>query len=316
MTAEMGRGQMIKVRDIAYGRFRVPDLDVAETFLLDFGMVRSARTDTALYMRGTDPHHHLYIAELGEPEYVGTGYYADSEQDLAIIATADGAGEIEDIDEPGGGKRVCLTDPEGFQVEIVHGIESVDPLPVSNLFDRNFGTAQSRKGDLVRLQKGPAQVKRCGHVVLNVSDPMACDAWYKEHLGFISSDEMYDGDEDNVVFTFNRLDRGKEFVDHHVLLTVPRQPKGLGHLAFEVEDVNAVYLGHEWLKAKGYKHSWGIGRHIYGSQIFDYWYDPFDFRVEHWTDGDLLNADIPPNREPANEALKVQWGTGPEFRLE
>ena len=36
---------VIKVRDLAYGRLRAPDLDVMEEFLTNFGMIRSARTD-------------------------------------------------------------------------------------------------------------------------------------------------------------------------------------------------------------------------------------------------------------------------------
>ncbi len=42
---------MIKVTDVAYARFRAPDLDKMEGFLKDFGLERSARTDNALYMR-------------------------------------------------------------------------------------------------------------------------------------------------------------------------------------------------------------------------------------------------------------------------
>ena len=34
----------IKVRELAYGRLRSPDLDVQEEFLTNFGMVRVART--------------------------------------------------------------------------------------------------------------------------------------------------------------------------------------------------------------------------------------------------------------------------------
>ena len=73
----------IKATDIAYGRFRSPDLDLMEEFLTRFGLVRSARTPTALYMRGTDPPHHIHITEKGEPKFVGLAYYAASEDDLA-----------------------------------------------------------------------------------------------------------------------------------------------------------------------------------------------------------------------------------------
>lgn len=31
-------------------------------------------------------------------------------------------------------------------------------------------------------------------------------------------------------------------------------------------------LGHNWLAKKGWTNCWGVGRHVLGSQIFDYWY--------------------------------------------
>jgi len=63
------------------------------------------------------------------------------------------------------------------------------------------------------------------------------------------------------------------------------------HAAFEVEDVDALMAGHDHLKNAGFDHHAGIGRHILGSQTFDYWRDPWGHVVEHFTDGDLLNAD-------------------------
>ena len=57
----------IKVTDLAYGRLRAPDLDAMEEFLTHFGLVRAERTPTALYMRGSDPPHHIHVTEKGEP---------------------------------------------------------------------------------------------------------------------------------------------------------------------------------------------------------------------------------------------------------
>ena len=82
---------IIKAKDMAYGRLRAPDLDLMEEFLIRFGMTRSARTPTALYMRGTDPFHHIHVTEKGDPKFVGFAYYAESEDDLARIAKAPGA---------------------------------------------------------------------------------------------------------------------------------------------------------------------------------------------------------------------------------
>jgi hypothetical protein len=41
---------------------------------------------------------------------------------------------------------------------------------------------------------------------------------------------------------------------------------------FEMHDFDTQVLGHDWLRSKGYANCWGVGRHIMGSQIFDYWY--------------------------------------------
>lgn len=67
-------------------------------------------------------------------------------------------------------------------------------------------------------------------------------------------------------------------------------------------------LGHEYLKAREREAAWGVGRHIMGSQIFDYWKDPFGNELEHWTDGDLFTAADPPAKQTMQALLAVQWG--------
>src|SRR4030095_12773601 len=162
----MERMAWIKVTDIAYGRRRPPALDVAEEFLTRFGMVRTERTATALYMRGTDPAHHIHVTEKGEPKFVRLAYYAASEDDLKLLSKAPGASAVEAIDEPGGGKRVRLTEPNGYQIEVVHGIAKLPPIPNKR---QKLNTAEEpllRAGELMRLPKGPSHVKRIGHGVL------------------------------------------------------------------------------------------------------------------------------------------------------
>ena len=93
-----------KVSEFLYGRLRSPDLQEAETFLSEFGMVRVARTRTALYMRGTDPAQYIHVTELGEPRFLGLGFAVTDLDDLKRLAKLPGASGIESIDEPGGGK--------------------------------------------------------------------------------------------------------------------------------------------------------------------------------------------------------------------
>ena len=84
--------------------------------------------------------------------------------------------------------------------------------------------------------------------------------WYREMLGFVCSDDVYAGEKDHLIGSFNRLDRGDDFVDHHVFFCLRREKTGLNHLSFEVPDIDDVAMGHDYLKI-GYEHMWGIGRH-------------------------------------------------------
>lgn len=47
-----------------------------------------------------------------------------------------------------------------------------------------------------------------------------------------------------------------------------------------------------------------------GSQIFDYWWDPTGFMVEHYVDGDLVNEKTPTGRGLAGDESLAVWGPG------
>lgn len=300
---------MVRVTDIAYGRIRSPDLDAQEEFLTNFGMVRADRTKNALYMRGTDPDHHIHVTELGEPGFIGLAYYVSSEDELKDAAKIEGASAIEEIDEPGGGKRVRVTEPNGYQIEVIHGMEMLDKLPIrKNVL--NWGEQRNRRvGELTRIPRGPSQVKRIGHAVIGTPTAKTATEWFRQNLGFVCSDDVFAGDKDNIIATFNRIDGGEDYVDHHVFLCVQNERAGLNHMAFEVQDIDDVVMGHEYMKEVGkYDHVWGLGRHVLGSQVFDYWFDPWHRVHEHWTDSDRLNNKNPPNLIPAEDGLTSQWG--------
>jgi catechol 2,3-dioxygenase-like lactoylglutathione lyase family enzyme len=303
---------LIKVKDLAFGRLRSPDLDQAEEFLTHFGMIRAARTPKALYMRGTDPSHHLHVTELGTPGFVGLAYYAASEEDLQRVAKAPGASAVEAIDEPGGGRRVRLREPNGYQVEVVHGIEALPPITVPRQ-PMNTGTEPLRRaGEPMRLRKSPAPIKRMGHGVLGTPKVRETVQWFRDTLGFIGSDDVYAGTKDNIIGSFNRCDRGDEYVDHHTLFCVMNERAGLNHMSFEVPDVDAVFMDHEYLARLGkYEHMWGVGRHLLGSQVYDYWCDPWGRVHERWADTDRLNARTPANLLSVEEGFVSQWGEAP-----
>ena len=303
---------IIRVRDIAWGRIQSPDLDKQEEFLTRFGMITSERTNDKLFMRGTGSSHHIHITEKGDPSFISLAFRADSEDDLHKLAKEAGdASGVEDIDEPGGGKRVRLTEPNGYTIEVVHGIEEVDEITLER-FAYNLGNIDkyNRAGELWRTPRGPAHVMRIGHGVMGTPKMEECTAWIRHHIGLIASDEVYvEDDKEKVIASFNRIDAGKDFVDHHVFLYVHNDNAGLNHISFEVPDFDDVMMGHEHLRDMGeYDHVWGIGRHVLGSQIFDYWKDPWGRVHEHWADTDTLNTDYGTRYVPAEEGLESQWG--------
>ncbi len=303
---------VIKVKELAYGRLRAPDLDAMEEFLTHFGMSRSARTDDALYMRGTDSAHHIHITEKGEPGFIGFAYLADSEEDLETLSKQPGASAVEDIDAPGGGRRVILTEPNGYRIEVVHGIETLPEIELAPRGLLNSGAEPLRRaGEPLRLGESPAPVKRIGHGVLATPKVVETAQWFQHHLGFLVSDNVYAGSEDNIIGSFNRCDRGAEYTDHHVLFCIHMDRAGLNHLSFEIPDIDAVFKDHEYLAGlKKYEHMWGVGRHLLGSQVFDYWCDPWGHAHERWADTDRMNADTPPNLIDAETGLSSQWGEG------
>lgn len=306
----------IKVREMAYIRLRCPDLDLQERFLTDFGMQRVARTASVLYMRGTDPNQYLHVTEKGSPKVLGLAWYARNQHDLETLAGVPGASGIEHLDAPGGGLRVRLQDPNGYAVEVVCGIDSPAPIPVASRSINSGHSPLNRAGTLMRVKAGPSSVKRIAHGVLFTPRFSETLRWYREMLGFISSDDLYADSTDNIIASFNRCDAGTDYVDHHTFFTMRNEEAGLNHVSFEVHDIDDVFSGHDYLQAQGrYSHVWGVGRHLLGSQVFDYWEDPWGKVHEHWADSDRLNARNGSNLMQLEEGLRSQWGEAPPARF-
>lgn len=306
---EKEESPLIKVQDIAYVRFSAPDLDEMDRFAAAFGFSLTAREGDKVYHRGSDPSPYIHVTELGDAGFLGAAFEAASADDLAAAATLEGASSVQKLEAPGGGHVVRLTDPDGYRIEIVHGREKLAALPVQTALGVNRGSERQRMGSVHRPPPGPSLVKRIGHVVVRVSDFRRSEDWYKTRFGFLSSDEVYLGEPENVITSFMRCDLGKGYTDHHTILCVGVGEPGFDHAAFEVEDVDAVMAGHDHLSNAGYEHHAGVGRHVLGSQIFDYWRDPWGHVHEHFTDGDLLNTDHKTGRHDPGTALGTAWGS-------
>ncbi|MGY5099782.1 VOC family protein [Streptomyces sp. 900105245] len=301
---------VIKVADLAWLEFEKPDLDRAETFARDFGFAIAARTEEALWLRGTFAGPPCMVIRRGHASrFVGPAFRAAERTDLDRLAAATGHA-VRDIDVPGGGKSVSLLDPSGLPVRVVHCGEQLPALPEQEPLFLNFGTDHRRTHTTQRPPREPSRIQRLGHVVLETRSFVRALDWYLDTLGLIVSDFLFlDGQRRRgPTMAFIRCDQGSLAVDHHTLALHLGPGTGYVHSAYQVTDLDSIAAGGEYLAERGYKRSWGIGRHVQGSQLFDYWRDPDHFMLEHFADGDLFSCDLEPGWAPMSASGLAQWG--------
>jgi hypothetical protein len=301
---------VIKVHDLAWLDFQKPDLVRAEAFAHAFGFATALRTADELQLRGTDAVAPCVVIRRGpKSRFVGTTFKAADEADVRRLAKASGA-VPRALPDTIGGLAVDLADPSGIPVHVVAGTHRLEALPPQSAQTFNFGNELRRTNATQRPSRRPARVQRLGHVVLQTTKYLEALNWYLDQLGMIVSDFLfYPGQRDRgPTMSFIRCDRGETPADHHTVAIALGPTNRYVHSAYQVCDLDALAAGGEYLKDLGYQRSWGIGRHIQGSQIFDYWRDPEGFLVEHFSDGDMFDCTLQPGWAPFTGSGLAQWG--------
>ncbi|KAH8655230.1 Glyoxalase/Bleomycin resistance protein/Dihydroxybiphenyl dioxygenase [Xylariales sp. PMI_506] len=301
----------VQLDRIAHVYFEHPDLEKFAEFSKDWGFVETKRTDDRIYLRGYGKDPYAYVASKskdGKPRFGGAAFVAASEAEFEKARKLPDAIESSLEDAPGGGKMITFVRPDRTKMHIVYGqvereVSDVPPSATHEVQGPYNGPFEKpRRGTFQRYREGPALIHKLGHYGY-----VSCDfdkefEWYTSNFNFVPSNVLHHWDLTNVdVLTFMHLDRGKKWSDHHTLFLQRAPPTVkktfLHHTSYEVADFDEQLLGHAWLAKKGYKSVWGVGRHVLGSQIFDYWKDISGFNVEHYADGDLVNEDTPTERE-------------------
>jgi hypothetical protein len=306
----VSRNPVIKVQDIAWLEFEKPDLTRAEAFARAFGFATVLRTADEVQLRGTDPGAPCVILRRGErSRFVGTAFRACDETDVLRLAEVAGASACS-LPESIGGISVDLVDPSGIPVRVVAGMHALPELSGQDAHTYNLGHELRRTNTMQRPPRIPAKVQRLGHVVLQSTKYLESLNWYLDNLGMIVSDFLYyPGQRDRgPVMSFIRCDRGSTPADHHTIALALGPANRYVHSAYQVCDLDALAAGGEYLADHGYFRSWGIGRHVQGSQIFDYWRDPDGFLVEHFADGDMFDNTLEPGWAPFTASGLGQWG--------
>ncbi|KAK0643751.1 Glyoxalase/Bleomycin resistance protein/Dihydroxybiphenyl dioxygenase [Cercophora newfieldiana] len=304
--------QLNRISHVIYKHEKIAE---AKQFAEDFGFSEAETIGKTTYYRGygTEPFV-LALEESDKTEFGGAAFAVDSEEDLVHAAkTLPKEAKPTDVYElktPGGGKAVTFYDPvDGFPFHLVYGraqVERRDPsFPTLKI---NYPTEKNRGvNEFQRFKKRPAPVHKLGHFGMCVTDFAKCYDFYATYFNFHPS-ELVHNDEGVNKTVFFRLNRGEEFVDHHCFFFFEGPKMHVHHSSFETHDFDAQVLGHDWLRQHGYTNCWGVGRHVMGSQIFDYWFDPSGFILEHYVDGDLLDMNEPTHHTKAAPDNLHVWG--------
>lgn len=301
-----------KALSLAWVSFQVTDLEKLRQFMTDFGLfpVDYPQSDDLLLLRGSGSTPVIHISQkANENRFSGIALNVSREADLQALASQPKASSIETNPFPGGGLRVRLPTPDGIEITALFGVQAADPLPLRDTHLFNDSVKKPRVNASIRARAAISPVIALGHCVLRVSQCDDSVQFFEDMFGMVVSDYI-STPALKPIGAFMRFDHGEKLVEHHSLLINESKNKhiGLHHCGFEVQDLDSVYVAHEYLMQKGYSLECGVGRHLLGSQIYDYWQDPFGNRVEHYTDGDMVNQHHETTHFTGRGDETTQWG--------
>ncbi len=304
------RNPVIKVLDIAWLEFEKPDLTRAAAFARAFGFQTAQHGAEELQFRGSAAGTPCVIVRHGRgARFAGMAFRAHDEVDVLRLADKIGA-VTRPLPASIGGLSVDLVDPSGIPVRVVAGMHELPELPSQQPYAFNFGHHLQRVNTTQRPPRVPARVQRLGHLVVQSTKYRETLNWYLDNLGMIVSDFLFFSGQRSrgPTMSFIRCDQGSTPTDHHTLAIALGPANRYVHSAYQVSDLDALAAGGEYLRERGYFRSWGIGRHIQGSQIFDYWRDSDGLMVEHFADGDMFDNTVEPGWAAFTASGLAQWG--------
>jgi len=295
---------------LAFLRWQKKSLPKTEQFWRDFGLTIVRSGSECIVARGTAGTPCVAVAQPGPAnQFLGAAFQMSADTDLRLYEREFAGTWLRPDQLPVKARGIEILDPSGRPVWLLQSLPSVPPLPNRAPVGAmtNSAVHAPRINATVRTPIEPARVVRLGHLVLQTVDFAGMAQWYMRVLGLIPSDVQYLAD-GSPALAFMRLDLGSQPADHHTLVLVGAIEDRYEHSAYEVIDLDALGQGQQVLRAGGWRHLWGIGRHLLGSQLFDYWRDPDGFEYEHYTDSDLFTADSETCYSPLDFGGIWAWG--------
>ncbi|EQA46808.1 glyoxalase family protein [Leptospira broomii serovar Hurstbridge str. 5399] len=297
-----------KVQDIAYVRLGRKNLSESERYYTDFGLRVLSKTKTQILFHGNSSNFPCWSIEESNRDFLlGLGFHITSYKEFEALKKVKGA-QLLPLGRFGNLPCVTLLDPSGLPVDVV--LSEVPKFTSQSPKKRDWNRYDSikRVNRPQAAETGPPGIIRLGHAVFLKQEFLKNAQWYCDTFGMIPSDIQLLPKLKEPVLVFLRCNRGKTLADHHSIVIGAGADDRLEHCAFELKDIDEISQGRQWLLSRGWKAAWGIGRHILGSQVFDYERDPTGMLVEHYTDGDKFDDTYPVGFHEISRKSLYQWG--------
>jgi catechol 2,3-dioxygenase-like lactoylglutathione lyase family enzyme len=239
----------MKLRSI---ELSLPDPRAAADFMTEiWGMAPGEVRSDTVYLRGSGPFPYLVAFAKSADEFVRSVTFVCSHDELGklrerVAASGWPAREVVSGD-PGGGAGLLVELPGGEVLRFLAGASEVAPLVGRDL---------------------PVKLT---HVVFNAADAELSGHAAEDVLGFRVSDRTK-------AMVFVRCNDS-----HHSTAFARAGFSSLNHIAFEMEDIDAVMRGIGRLRDHALAPAWGPGRHGPGANVYAYFIAPFGAVVEFST---------------------------------
>lgn len=301
------------VHSIDHFALHVDDLDDARRFVAAFGLAVADAGDE-IEVRAAASGHRWVRVIGGRRKSLAYLCVGCAEADLDAIerqALAAGARRAAPYDAKAGAAGFWFADPDGNLVQ-VKPAASTQPAAKSRLPDDSVPAGVAGVGG--RASARTVAPTRLSHVLLFTPDVPRLVAFYTQALGLNLSDRSGD------LIAFTHAPHG---CDHHLIAFAKSAGKGFHHSSWDVPRVEDVGLGAMQMRKAGYGEQWGVGRHVLGSNYFDYirdragaWWE-YSCHIDYipagtrWIAGDhppedsfyLWGPDVPANFIENTEAL-------------
>jgi catechol 2,3-dioxygenase-like lactoylglutathione lyase family enzyme len=257
----------------------VPDLEVADGFLQDFGLETGEKDGTLVAQCPGRNQEQVRLLEAPAKRLHHVSFTLRPGTLDAVREALERAGAPV-IEPPAGatGDGLWIRDPDGTAVQLLD--EAQAPARPAAEVLVNVGGSRQRIG-VAQWQQATQDVmpRRLGHTLLFTAQPEQMTAFYTEALGLRVSDRIHD------LVTFLNAGPG----DHHIFGFIASSHRGFHHASFEVPSIDAIALGADRMRARGRQAGWGLGRHTVGSNFFHYNPDPWGSWIEWFSDIDQID---------------------------